>query len=278
MARYLLFLLLSLLSVNVYANIIVTVDKTEGGAADATYSFTIHGWGEVALPNPCYGNNSCSVMINHRHKEDNTGGDAHSAWWGGCVSTSRSVTELGECLASTEPKFKAGSGGKLITPFISQTRHLGPVVVKECVGMFWALNYATRGGGLLPGSVCAEAPPPLVKCDFINNIEIEHGQVSSSELDGHNANQTLNISCTSDAQSTIYLVGGSDGRLVLDENSKKLYSQLTLNGIVMRGEGVPLHLNKGLNDINVGSRIMYLGNLESGGQFSASGILVLSLH
>lgn len=53
------------------------ISESSGSPSDASYKFVIESWDtDDPSPNPCYGQSSCAVGINHRHTGADTGGTA----------------------------------------------------------------------------------------------------------------------------------------------------------------------------------------------------------
>jgi hypothetical protein len=249
---------------------------------DFTYDFTIGGWDEDdEMMNPCYGLTGCTLFIGHRHDAAGMSGSQTIRSWGsGEHAFLLSAKTMGELGREMKTVFSL--------PFTSSARHnANSVATEECVGLFYAAgsdlgtnngeinSSAFSGHPLLPGSICGTAPTPSGTCDFEqNDIALEHGTLTRSELEGHGASADVDISCTS--AKTIQLYIYSADRVELRDDGS-LFSEVYLNDRPLGGsEGLTLEVQDHIA-VNVKS-ILRTRGVVTPGAFSGSTVMLIAIE
>jgi hypothetical protein len=259
----------------------LTENQQSAWAYDYTYDFTIGGWDEDdETINPCYGLTSCTVFIGHRHDAAGTSGSqAIRSWDAGVHKFLLSAKTMGELGREVKAIFSL--------PFTSTARHnANSVTTEECVGLFYAAgsNLGTNNGEvnnasfsghlLLPGSICGTAPAPSGTCDFDqNDITLEHGTLTRSELEGHSASAEVNISCTSEKTIQVYIYS-ADGVELRGDGS--LFSELYINDSALSDSGFTLEVQDTIS-VNVKSVLRTNGTVAAG-DFSGSTVMLITIE
>ncbi|MGC6633364.1 adhesin, partial [Escherichia coli] len=82
---------------------------------------------------------------------------------------------------------------------------------------------------LLPGSICAIAPPPVGHCDVLtHSVELDYGNVGENELDNAVRSQTVNVTCNRDVSLQVVATGMNNRQVPL-RNDNSLYADLYIN-------------------------------------------------
>lgn len=245
------------------------------------YQFTIADWDEEdTTANPCYGQSACTIFISHRHNSAGTSGTGVTRSWGSgsypFLLTASTMGDLGK-------RFKA----VFSLPFSNAANHTAnTVAVEECVGIFYARgtdlgnitsttsNSAFSGYSLLPGSICGAAPAPSGKCDFTqDSLTIDHGTLSRKELEGHEATEQVNITCTTSQTLKLYIYA-ADKVLLRDDGS--LYSELYMNNTTLGTDGFTLDVEENAV-VDIKSKLRTNGTPEAG-EFSGSTIMLITVE
>lgn len=249
------------------------------------YSYSITRWDEDdATPNPCYGLTRCYVALSHRHTSSGGSGNTVTAWSAGgvpCLTRSKTIGELGQCLKTTASNITGTgypylSGVLLSTPYNGETVHGGNVLYPECVGLFWSTRWMDldNAGRLLPGSVCGLAPPPSGRCAMQDAILLDHGSLVTESVAGSVAQQQISIDCGQATNGKLFLQGLADGRLPVGED---IESTISLNGTPLTNAGLFIPLKKGANPLTITSTLYATGKLIEG-ERTGQGILILTLN
>ncbi|MES3576147.1 MrpH family fimbial adhesin [Enterobacter cloacae] len=270
------------------AAIYSTIDKVEVSGIvfkETRYTYTIRAWDyDDGASNPCYKLPACTIAISHRHYSDGRSGSIQTGWRGSkvpCILSSRTIGELGICLRDNASSFGAAdegseSGIRLNIPFVSTTLHSGGAVTQECVGIFYATHAVASSEQkliMLPGSVCGIAPPPAGACKMADNLEINHGVLDVTEVNGASAESVLNIDCNQAIPAKIYL-DNTEGTISLSDDIKSI---ITANGAGVK-DGAKINLAQGANSIRIRSQLTTSSLSVGSGEFQASGVLILTLQ
>lgn len=271
-----------------FAAIYSTIDKVEISGIiykETHYTYTIRAWDyDDGAPNPCYKLPYCTIALSHRHFSDGRSGSIQTGWRGSktpCILSSRTIGELGICLRDNPSSFGASdegseSGVRLRIPYVGITDHTGGAVTQECVGIFYAPNAVSSSAQkllMLPGSVCGIAPPPAGACKMADNLEINHGVLDVTEVNGASAESILNIDCNQNIPAKIYL-DNTEGTISLSDDIK---SVITANGVSVK-DGAKVNLAQGANSIKIRSQLAVSSSPISGGEFQGNGVLILTLQ
>jgi hypothetical protein len=132
-------------------------------------------------------------------------------------------------------------------------------------------------------SLCADLPPKNVTCKITpDTINIGHGALSSGEVDGHKASETVQISCTEEAavtfnfaETSIPLIAGEGSKRGLQASN--ITSSLQINGIDIKSAEYKFN---GLID-SVGlplsiSSILHSSGISEPGSYSGSEVFIYS--
>ena len=279
--RHALIGLLFLLPAAGQAAIYSYITQADGNPEDVYYTFTIASWDySDSTPNPCYNHEGCVVSINHRHHANGEGGTPSAVWGEGCVPTSKTVGELGECLRD-----QRSSGGisnnnsyevNLVLPFSAKTHHSGDAVTQECVGIFYNQSGPLFGDWYpLAGSICGIAPPPVGACGMPDSLELNHGTLKSGDVDGNQASAQFIIDCNMPISVQLYMTMLNNNTLPLGDGS--IRSTISMNQQQMTEQGVSIDLKTGGNVVSVDSVLSTTGKPASG-DFVGQGVVVLALR
>ncbi|HIF2548589.1 TPA: hypothetical protein ACXZLZ_004148 [Salmonella enterica] len=252
------------------------------------YYFSIDSWTDDPTPNPCYGESTCAIAIDHRHTDaGNNGKHSVLAGWEStglpCITKSITMTDLRECMWGKPATYSdigldpgSGIGTRFTLPFLGEEGHSGMTITQECVGLFWGTSFDGESMRLLPNSVCGIAPPPIGSCGMPGSIEIDHGSLPASSVDGNIASTTFPVDCNKAITIKLYMRGLENNRLPLDSGSG-IYSQLILNDNPISEQGVALNLLQGENILRLNSRLISDGKVSSG-KHQGQGILIMSFE
>lgn len=278
---------LMLFSANIMAAIWSWIDSVidTSGAIYNNYEYTyrIEAWDDDDdTPNPCYGLSACTLFISHRHNEDGTSSYSVKNYYGtggtgyyAFLLTAKTMGELGSLMKPT-----------LNLPITGTMTHSSDKTIPdECVGIFYAAgsNFGTgassvnnqfNGHPLLPSSVCGVAPTPSTTCNFDNDvINLEHGVLSSAEVEGHAVSGTVNITCSKVAELKLYMY--PDSTIPLSD-SGDFYSELYVDDVLIPTTGASYEVDY-TRTLNLKSVLRHTGSVKAG-SFSGSAIIVMELN
>jgi hypothetical protein len=253
------------------------ISESSGSSSDASYKFVIESWDtDDPSPNPCYGQSSCAVGINHRHTGADTGGTAPvnpSASIVGSAAhpqivTLKTIGELSRYYQSIYP-----------LPIQGDTRHLGESITQECVGLFYSTGSSSSVSGeharLMPGSVCGIAPPPVGVCSIDEEqLDLNHGVLQENELAGNTARGSLHVHCSQKMDIVMYIRTANHGRLELGKEAG-VYTTLRVND-VPGNEGYPFSADEFGVTIPVTSTLGVTGTVKAG-DYSGQSVAILAL-
>ncbi|NHB92683.1 adhesin [Photorhabdus cinerea] len=260
--------LLSLFSSEAVASIFSYITKSEGIPTNAYYTFVIERWDEEDdfTPNPCYGYSACWISINHRHNVNGYSGQPFRLF-NIRVERYRTMKQVQkEILKQTS------------FPITGIAKHVGPAIQshQECVGLFYETDRNGFRGGLLPGSLCGIAPPPIGFCQVSEgSVELNYGNIDEAKLEGATRSENINVTCNRDMNIVVTATGPDRGVVPL-RGDGSLKAQLLLND--RKGEqGVPIFVPAGGNvPVTVKSILQKNGRVEAG-PFSGSGAIILAM-
>ncbi|HEK3118085.1 TPA: adhesin [Proteus mirabilis] len=242
----------------------------EGTGAD--YTFIIQRWDPeppTAL-NPCYKKKPCYITINHRHQPNQSGGSATRT----ILSDGHKYRRMEDLRIAVMKEL----GGFPYGPGVAIHRYVDTSTIQECVGIFYQPNaYGfAEDGYLLPGSICAIAPPPVGHCDVLaHSVELDYGNVGENELDNAVRSQTVNVTCNRDVSLQVVATGMNNRQVPL-RNDNSLYADLYIND-KSGEEGEAIFVAKGkMVSIQVSSKLRTNGHVAPG-YFSGFGALILTL-
>ncbi len=270
---YLLFgLLPGLCSAQIYSY----VTKSTGSPSNASYEFVLESWDtDDSSPNPCFQQAQCAIGINHRHTSSNTGGNAGVSPSAYVVGSARypQITKL-----ATMGELSRFYQSINALPIKGSTFHNGEAITQECVGLF----YNTRSGSgvgdsnaiLMPGSICGIVPPPVGVCGIDEQqLDLNHGVLSDTELTGNTARGSLRVVCSQKMTIVMYIRVGSNGRLELGNSG--VYSTLRVNG-ALGNQGYQFTADTRGVTVPITSTLGVTGTVKAG-DYSGQSVAILAL-
>lgn len=204
--------------------------------------------------------NRKNICFGHRHA-DLDGND-----YAGCAGVS-SLIRKGETIGAAARRLHSGTAG-------SKTRevHEGRLDVTECIGYFAADSnmpkpyWSSWESAVFPAGSCIYVPPASHWCKLISpTLVLDHGTISLKEADGHSAEDSLSVQCSSGTTVRLKLIDDQD-YIPLTPNGK---AYLTIDG---KASGSLFALPGGSSTLAVKDK---LSNLTLGGVYYGSSILVI---
>ncbi|OKP28064.1 hypothetical protein BSQ40_12700 [Serratia fonticola] len=233
----------------------ITVDIQSETQANYTFSQTLVNIGSSAdiLPNRKY------ICFGHRH------GDPDGNDYSACSISS--LIRTGETIGQAARRLYAGNAGSKTSVF-----HEGRANATECIGY-----YASDSGlpkpywrpwetVVFPAGSCVYVPPASHWCKLISpTLVLDHGTISLKEAEGHSAEDSLNVQCSSGTTVRLKLIGDQD-YVPLTPGGK---AYLTIDG---KAPGSLFALPGGSSTLAVKDK---LSDLTLGGVYYGSSILVI---
>ncbi len=242
---------------------------------DVIYTYTISSWTSESdnQPNPCYNKSQkCYLYIDHRHEKDGTSG---------AIADNSPVVEINEAKTIGDVRNLWLKNASL--PYTNTTEHSGTTVTDECVGLFYIEGQYPRRSvsfskPIFPTSVCGIAPPPTGHCQFSNDVTIDYGTVSATELNGKQASGTVSVSCDADMNLEAWLINPLDGsNTVKLRDDGSISAKLTLDGEDASHAGKAFSVSEGGSvPLTITSEAIVSGTPESG-EFSGSAVLFVAV-
>ncbi|CAI2027002.1 hypothetical protein [Serratia fonticola] len=206
------------------------------------------------LPNRKY------ICFGHRHA-DLDGND-----YAGCAGVSAPIRK-NETIGQAARRLHAGVAGSKTSEF-----HQGRLNVTECIGYFAADSnqpkpyWSSWASAVYPAGSCVYVPPANNWCKLISpTLVLDHGTISLKEAEGHSAEDSLNVQCSSGTTMRLKLIGDLDYIPLTPEGK----SYLTIDG---KAPGSLFALPGGSSTLAVKDK---LSNLTLGGVYYGSSILVI---
>lgn len=252
---------------------ITKVTGTPGVGNTILYDYSISSWSteDDAQPNPCYGRGYCLLSVDHRHTDAGNGGSADPAYSNINIGAAKTIGDVRRLWIAAHP-----------LPNVGQTKHTGPVVTEECVGLFYVAKdappiYNEDLRILFPGSVCGLAPQPVGSCKLDGDITLDYGSVTAASLNGKVISKTSSVTCSKDMAVQLWLFNPSDDSdQVPLRSDKSIVAKLTLNGDSATA-GKTINVTSGVaTPFTVSSEALVSGSPEAGA-FSGSAILLLAI-
>lgn len=214
-------------------------------------------------PNPCLNDKNCVIVVGLEYRANDIVRDNVVQMYSKCTEEAKTVGELETCLLTT-----VGYKFPLARRYnnVSQTP-------QGCLTLFYG-KFGGRDAYPIPGAICGIVPPPGYGCSMPDSLELDHGMVQTSALNGHTVSSQLLISCNTNVSARLYLQSEDGEHINLD---KSLSSSLTIDQQGMTATGVPLKLSTGDKTINVSSKLILSGTSPTSGVHSGSGILILGM-
>lgn len=243
---------------------------------DAEYKYVIARWDPEppgVVRNPCYNRYPCYLTVSHKHTPNGLPG-----------TPTEVLAEISKYEFMDQVQNIPGVLSQALAPSNKWAEHSGVILQnnQECVGLFWqnARVGIPTDGGLLPGSQCGIAPPPIGACKIVNNIpDINFGSISESELDGQSKEVTISVTCNL-AMDVLVVASGvnvTNGRVNLRADNS-LYANLYLGGNDTPGEnGYKISVPKdGISTVTLKAVLGTNGRVQAG-QFEGAAALILTV-
>lgn len=234
----------------------ITVEIMSETKANYTFGQTLVDIGASAdiLPNRKY------ICFGHRH------GDVDGNDYAGCAGVSSTIRN-GETIGQAALRLHSGTAGSKTSEF-----HEGRANATECIGYFASDSnmpkpyWSSWESAVFPAGSCIYVPPASHWCKLISpTLVLDHGTISLKEADGHSAEDSLSVQCSSGTTVRLKLIGDQD-YIPLTPNGK---AYLTIDG---KAPGSLFALPGGSSTLAVKDK---LSNLTLGGIYSGSSVLVI---
>ncbi|MDX7425447.1 adhesin [Providencia sp. CIM-Carb-044] len=261
-------------SASVFSYITESKPGNNPNNGDANYKYVIARW-DPELPttrNPCFRWSKCYLTISHKHTAAGTPGAA-----------TVELAEISKYEYMRDVQNIPGVLAKATAPATQWAVHTGVRLQnnQECVGLFYQdRTGVTSNGGLIPGSLCGIAPPPIGACKINNTIpDINFGSISEAELDGQSKQVNISVTCNL-AMDVLVIATGvnvTNGRVNLRPDNS-LYANLYLGGNDTPGEaGYRIHVPAGgTNSVTMKAVLGTNGRVQAG-QFEGAAALILTV-
>jgi len=131
---------------------------------------------------------------------------------------------------------------------------------------------------LLEGSDsnCRGAPPVDLSCTFTGNTNLSHGTMNYNEVNGHQANTILDITCNQDANLKLNAFGEAATKNIILKNDGSLESSLFINDLPAY-DGVKISIKeKNATQVKISSKLIQKGEVEEG-RFHGAGTILMSI-
>ena len=164
---------------------------------------------------------------------------------------------------------------------VTQSRRTTPENV--CITMTYKpfVDPNITGARPIPNVICGTAPPPVGTCEINDSvISLNHGTISSGDINGNRASAVMTISCSKLTLVKVFIVsvsGGNNntGKINLrDDGSISTY--LTLDG-TQGSLGKSLIVDNGGVTINVESTLQSSGEVREG-EFRGQAIAIITVY
>lgn len=204
------------------AYVIAGAALTDFSRNGSTVSLSVVAWSELAgVPNPCYGYSSCYVGPDVRYSAYGIGG-----LYGSCMEANACVrAEDLPTLADIAERYKK----KHPLPY-SVTFTIDHLEDKSsCIGMVYIDKPSFAGHAkLLPGSTCVVIPPNKTRCEVNIPPYIQHGTLSTKEINGNTVSVIGSVICNYSGTAMISISADADNVIYL--NDSKMVSEVKING------------------------------------------------
>jgi len=268
----LVFLLLSGQSKAVIRTHIATSERYYENMIGYVYRFTgyIDSWDEDdQTPNDCYGTprtSYCTIAITVTERSS-TRGTAKLNFFIDDIYEFKTIGELAKIFKAKYP---------LPYPLTGAQLDDGNPVTTYCFNLGYFTNGGYSANSYVPSVECGFAPPVALKCSIEGNTNLEHGELTTNEINGHKASSSLNASCNNDATLIIRAFGEAGNKNITLRPDGSLESALYIND--MPGDtGLKVDFKKNITTpINITSELIQKSELQEG-EFHGSGIIMMSM-
>ncbi len=144
----------------------------------------------------------------------------------------------------------------------------------------YALVYQFTGSvyyNAFPGQSCIGPTPPNNECNIdAGAVTLDHGQLSTDEVNGHKKKESVRLSCTYPANANISVVSNNASEKIELKADGSLFSTVTIDGIPGI-TGKKINIPTGGVAIELESTLHTAGNVEEG-PFSGNAILIINSY
>ncbi|WP_187181542.1 PapG chaperone-binding domain-containing protein [Serratia nevei] len=249
-------------------------------------------------PNPCY-NAGCIITVGAYHNFSHAYTYAASytstpsfrlIWNSNTIKDIQKQRTMGE-LYSLLSKIGDDFGGKLNVGIEALGTTLGycdPGFDKTCIiknkweaysKICYALvfTFSTAYYKAFPGQNCIGPTPPNNECKIdAGAVTLDHGSLTTDEVNGNKKKETVRISCTYPANAEVSVVSNTANEKIMLKGDGSLYSTVTVDG-VPGITGKKIAIPTGGVPIDLESTLYTVGNIEEG-PFSGNGILIINAY
>ncbi|MEY0162567.1 adhesin [Providencia rettgeri] len=261
-------------SASVFSYITESKPGNNPNNGDANYKYVIARW-DPELPttrNPCFRWSKCYLTISHKHTAAGTPGAA-----------TVELAEISRYEYMRDVQNIPGVLAKATAPATQWAVHTGVRLQnnQECVGLFYQdRTGVTSNGGLIPGSLCGIAPPPIGACKINNTIpDINFGSISEAELAGQSKQVNISVTCNLAMDVLVIATGVNVTNVRVNlRPDNSLYANLYLGGNDTPGEaGYRIHVPAGgTNSVTMKAVLGTNGRVQAG-QFEGAAALILTV-
>lgn len=138
----------------------------------------------------------------------------------------------------------------------------------------WIASSGREGASSCNGGLPPLPVPDPISCTM-NDIEIQHGTINLSDINGHQTSKSAFISCNGNGTGrvTVNVSAINNGVIILDNNGH-LKSQIYVNG---KAGGQSMTIPNNGSSINIMSKLTADTEFEFNGQFKKSSTIVLNI-
>lgn len=284
--RFLLLIVLSFYSLCASSQLVSRVTGLEEETLSSYWGYlfdvSLAKEGDLSnVANPCY-QTGCAIGLGI----GNSSGLAITGFLRGnsyeCSESSATIEDLLKCLDG-EPLKKETSNPNVIIPSTFSLPLSATVFSRarqedgqQCVGLIYGNGYDVNWGvyNFIPGMLCSGGlPVPDTYCKLPSAINLDHGLVSSEDVNNSTITKTMSINCSSDISLSIGVQGSSDGTLPL--GGEDVISTIYIDNVKMKDNGITKDFKSGINTISIKSVLSTKVKLAAG-KYVGQGVLVLS--
>ncbi|ELE9730700.1 hypothetical protein RM407_004403 [Enterobacter kobei] len=144
---------------------------------------------------------------------------------------------------------------------------------KLCVG-----QYSNAGIEPMPSFSCRTGVYNPVVCSVSDNIQLDHGTLSSSELNNHSVTRAVEVNCSGETTASMTISSADDLSKDTISLGEGVESSFLINGNALQETtGAKVNFVSGINTLNITSVLSSSGKV-SAGVHSGQGVLLISPH
>jgi len=245
--------------------------STENGSG-RTFKLTgsIDAWDEDdKAPNPCYKDSYCLIVI-AMHDIVKNEGSPELNYVSYDISNIATIGEVGKV-------FKKEFSIPYVKSFTAGAKWLP--IENMCLSISYC---STEGGGCstpsykLPSTLCGTAPPVDLTCNILSAVILEHGTLTTDQVNGHQAATKIRVTCNQDATILAQSLGENSNKNIQLKPDGSLESEILING-TPGSDGGKIEVRENIaSEINITSTLIQHGELDEG-SFHGSGTLIIKM-